>query len=72
MSAPVEVEKTGDESGDEYLSQDEEVFDGNDIENNETRIYEESLDSVSYTHLDVYKRQPSIRPSHVYHLIIIM
>lgn len=44
MSAPVEVEKTGDESGDEYLSQDEEVFDGNDIENNETRIYEESLD----------------------------
>ncbi|CEP61767.1 transcription factor IIF subunit TFG2 LALA0_S04e00188g [Lachancea lanzarotensis] len=34
----------GNESGDEYLSQDEEVFDGNDIEDNETRVYEESLD----------------------------
>lgn len=44
MSAPVEPKKSGNESGDEYLSQDEEVFDGNDIENNETRIYEESLD----------------------------
>ncbi|SSD59282.1 related to Transcription initiation factor IIF subunit beta [Saccharomycodes ludwigii] len=32
------------DSGDEYLSQDDEVFDGNDIENNETKIYEESLD----------------------------
>lgn len=29
---------------DGYHSQDEEVFDGNDIENNETKIYEESLD----------------------------
>ncbi|EDO17333.1 hypothetical protein Kpol_1062p42 [Vanderwaltozyma polyspora DSM 70294] len=29
---------------DEYLSQEEEVFDGNDIENNETKVYEESLD----------------------------
>lgn len=27
-----------------YLSQEEEVFDGNDIENNETKVYEESLD----------------------------
>ncbi|KAM3162723.1 Transcription initiation factor IIF subunit beta [Lachancea thermotolerans] len=44
MSAPAEPKKSGNESGDEYLSQDEEVFDGNDIENNETRIYEESLD----------------------------
>lgn len=33
-----------DDSGDDYLSQDEEVFDGNDIENNETKVYEESLD----------------------------
>lgn len=33
-----------DDSGDEYLSQEEEVFDGNDIENNETKVYEESLD----------------------------
>ncbi|AMD20270.1 HDL474Wp [Eremothecium sinecaudum] len=31
-------------SGDDYLSQGEEVFDGNDIENNEGKIYEESLD----------------------------
>lgn len=29
---------------DKYLSGEEEVFDGNDIENNERRIYEESLD----------------------------
>ncbi|CCH62093.1 hypothetical protein TBLA_0G01470 [Henningerozyma blattae CBS 6284] len=29
---------------DGYQSQDEEVFDGNDIENNETKVYEESLD----------------------------
>ncbi|AET37672.1 transcription factor IIF subunit TFG2 Ecym_1446 [Eremothecium cymbalariae DBVPG len=34
----------GHDSGDEYLSQGEEVFDGNDIENNERKIYEESLD----------------------------
>lgn len=34
----------GHDSGDEYLSQGEEVFDGNDIENNEGKIYEESLD----------------------------
>lgn len=31
-------------AGDGYLSQEEEVFDGNDIENNEGKIYEESLD----------------------------
>lgn len=37
-------EKSGNVSGDEYLSQEEEVFDGNDIENNETKVYEESLD----------------------------
>ncbi|QHS73327.1 transcription factor IIF subunit TFG2 [Saccharomyces paradoxus] len=37
-------EKSGNISGDEYLSQEEEVFDGNDIENNETKVYEESLD----------------------------
>ncbi|CAI4039272.1 hypothetical protein SMKI_07G2520 [Saccharomyces mikatae IFO 1815] len=36
--------KSGNASGDEYLSQEEEVFDGNDIENNETKVYEESLD----------------------------
>ncbi|SCU82346.1 LADA_0C04610g1_1 [Lachancea dasiensis] len=40
----VTAKATGEDSGDEYLSQDEEVFDGNDIEGNETRIYEESLD----------------------------
>lgn len=32
------------ESGEEYMSQEEEVFDGNDIENNENKVYEESLD----------------------------
>lgn len=32
------------DSGDEYMSQEEEVFDGNDIENNENKVYEESLD----------------------------
>lgn len=31
-------------AADGYLSQEEEVFDGNDIENNEGKIYEESLD----------------------------
>ncbi|SCV00370.1 LANO_0F06524g1_1 [Lachancea nothofagi CBS 11611] len=41
---PAAAKTTENESGDEYLSQDEEVFDGNDIEDNETRIYEESLD----------------------------
>lgn len=40
----VAKEKSGNISGDEYLSQEEEVFDGNDIENNETKVYEESLD----------------------------
>ncbi|AJR96837.1 BAF_collapsed_G0020380.mRNA.1.CDS.1 [Saccharomyces cerevisiae] len=40
----VAKEKSGSISGDEYLSQEEEVFDGNDIENNETKVYEESLD----------------------------
>ncbi|SCU87531.1 LAFA_0E07294g1_1 [Lachancea sp. 'fantastica'] len=50
MSTEPEVKSTTpekgaeNESGDEYLSQDEEVFDGNDIEDNETRVYEESLD----------------------------
>lgn len=32
------------DSAEEYMSQEEEVFDGNDIENNENKVYEESLD----------------------------
>ncbi|SCU87303.1 LAMI_0D05534g1_1 [Lachancea mirantina] len=43
MSEPA-AKTNENESGDDYLSQDEEVFDGNDIENNETKVYEESLD----------------------------
>lgn len=38
------IAASNNDSGDEYLSQEEEVFDGNDIENNETKVYEESLD----------------------------
>ncbi len=37
------IAASNNDSGDEYLSQEEEVFDGNDIENNETKVYEESL-----------------------------
>lgn len=40
----VTTASAGNDSGDEYLSQEEEVFDGNDIENNENKVYEESLD----------------------------
>ncbi|SCW00979.1 LAFE_0D02366g1_1 [Lachancea fermentati] len=43
MSVPP-TKATSTENVDGYLSQDEEIFDGNDIENNETKIYEESLD----------------------------
>lgn len=43
-SADNVVATNKDDSGDEYLSQEEEVFDGNDIENNENKVYEESLD----------------------------
>lgn len=38
-----------DVNNDDYLSQEEEVFDGNDIENNETKVYEESLDLNLHT-----------------------
>ena len=41
---PNSAASNNNDSGDEYLSQEEEVFDGNDIENNETKVYEESLD----------------------------
>ncbi|QLL32215.1 hypothetical protein HG536_0C03840 [Torulaspora globosa] len=43
-SASVLTAAPANDSGDEYLSQEEEVFDGNDIENNENKVYEESLD----------------------------